>query len=398
MGIFNHRDAARSPDIAGMRKQAARFRERLSEVKAQIGTSEFAWYPYPTLASFDHLDRLLKGGHRSVLALAEDLPLLDLGCQDGDLSFFLESLGCDVHAVDFPEWNHNHMLGVARLREALGSRIELHEIDLDSQFRLPDHLFGLAFFFGVLYHLKNPFQALEILASRARYCLLSTRIAQYTPGSKTRIKDEPLAYLLNPRETNDDPTNYWIFSEAGLRRLFERSGWQVLEFITVGCTENSDPVSAQADERAFCLLRSRVAGDGRLELRNGWHRLECASYRWTERRFSARLKAPVPGRPARLTLRFHLSAETLAQLGPITLGAQVSGVPLSSQTYAAHGNQLYSCEVPAAALTGARVEVEFALDRAVPPSPQDRRELGVVVPFPAPSGDAVDAEPPLTLE
>lgn len=381
---------ARNYDIAELRKLAGRFRERLARAKAQIGTGEFPWYPYDTLSAFGALDRLLRGKHRSVLALADDLPLLDLGCQDGDLSFFLESLGCDVHAADFPDWNYNQMRGVFRLREALDSRIEVHEIDLDSQFRLPDHLFGLAFLFGVLYHLKNPFQALEILASRACYCLLSTRIAQYTPGRRTRIQHEPLAYFLNPRETNNDPTNYWIFSEEALRRLLQRSGWQVCELITVGCTENSDPVSPQADERAFCLLRS-LAADGRMELRNGWHRLEHDSYRWTERRFSVRLKAPAAGQPARLKLRFHLPEESVAQLGPITLSAEVNGVALAAAIYASPGNQLYASDVPAAALAGARVEVEFTLDKAAPPSPKDSRELGVVVPFSA------DADPPALL-
>jgi hypothetical protein len=32
------------------------------------------------------------------------------------------------------------------------------------------------------------------------------------------IKDEPLAYLLDHRETNNDPTNQWIFLR-GLEKL-----------------------------------------------------------------------------------------------------------------------------------------------------------------------------------
>lgn len=370
-------------DIAELRKRTGAFRKRLAEAKARAGTGEFAWYPYETLSAFDHLDRTLTGANRKLLALAEDLPLLDLGCQDGDLAFFLESLGYEVHAADFPDWNCNQMRGVARLRETLGSRIAVHEIDLDSQFQLPDRLFGLAFFLGVLYHLKNPFQALEILSHKVRYCALSTRIAQYTAGRKTKIQSEPVAYLLNPRETNNDVSNYWIFSEAGLKRLCERAGWEVCDFAAVGCTRRSDPVSAENDERAFCLLRSRRVGDGRLELRDGWHRLEHDAYRWTARRFSARLKVPAPGRPARLTLRFHVP-----EAMPLTISAAVGGVPLSAGKYDAAGNHVYSREVPAAALTVARVEIEFVVDRARA-VPGDERELGVVVPF---------AEPPITLE
>ena len=39
-------------------------------------------------------------------------PVLDLCCADGDLSFFLESLGCSVTAVDLPQTNYNRMAGV----------------------------------------------------------------------------------------------------------------------------------------------------------------------------------------------------------------------------------------------------------------------------------------------
>jgi hypothetical protein len=77
-------------DVTEIRKQAGQFRKRLVKAKAQIETAQFEWYPYETLSAFDHLDRLLTGSHRFLLDLAEDQPILDLGCQDGDLSFFFE--------------------------------------------------------------------------------------------------------------------------------------------------------------------------------------------------------------------------------------------------------------------------------------------------------------------
>ena len=68
----------------------------------------------------------------------------------------------------------------------------------------------------------------------------------------------PVAYLLDPTECNNDNTNYWIFSEAGLRRILSRTGWDILDFITLGNDRDSDPASPKGDERAFCLVRSRV--------------------------------------------------------------------------------------------------------------------------------------------
>ena len=39
-------------------------------------------------------------------------PVLDIGCGDGDLSYLLASLGCDVTAIDLPASNFNWMTGV----------------------------------------------------------------------------------------------------------------------------------------------------------------------------------------------------------------------------------------------------------------------------------------------
>ncbi|HSH26254.1 MAG TPA: hypothetical protein VK972_00560, partial [Wenzhouxiangella sp.] len=64
--------------------------------------------------------------------------------------------------------------------------------------------------------------------------------------------------LLHPEECNNDPTNYWIFSAPGLIRLAERSGWTVRATYRVGDTKQSDPSSAEHDERMFLALESRV--------------------------------------------------------------------------------------------------------------------------------------------
>ena len=81
----------------------------------------------------------------------------------------------------------------------------------------------MAVLLGVLYHLRNPFYALEELASRASYCLLSTRVARRFPDGSVMPGGVPLAYLLGERELNADETNYFIFSEPGLRTLLQRT-------------------------------------------------------------------------------------------------------------------------------------------------------------------------------
>ncbi|WP_258344087.1 class I SAM-dependent methyltransferase [Saccharopolyspora gregorii] len=243
-------------DFDTLRERALAFREELLARKEKIAPAEFDWYPYDTMANIFHLDRLLTGPQRQVFDRIAGSRIADIGAADGDFGFFLEhELGCSVDVVDNPPTNFNGLRGARRLVEELSSAVRVHEIDLDSQFALPAQHYGAVFFLGLLYHLKNPFYVLEALAQRAELCFLSTRVARQAPDG-TPLREQPVAYLLDPAEANDDATNFWIFSEAGLKRLFARTGWEVVEFTTVGCADGSEPARADRDERAFALLRS----------------------------------------------------------------------------------------------------------------------------------------------
>lgn len=372
----------RELDIAEIHRRAQAFERVLDGAKARIERQGTAinWYPYRSLSSLAVIEKLLTGEHRRLLALAGEDPILDLGCADGELAFFLESLGFQVHAVDYPETNTNGMQGVRALKRELNSKVEILATDLDSQFVLPAPRYGLAFFLGTLYHLKNPFYVMERLAAHALYCVMSTRVARFAADRRTPIRDLPVAYLLSPGEANQDWTNYWVFSEAGLKRLIERTGWEILDFLTVGNTRRSDPASWEGDERAFCLLKSLPAETARkAELFRGWHELEYGCWRWTEKEFAARLRVP-PHRPrVSLKLRFFLPAAVVTRLGPVRLDASVDGVPLEAETYAQEGEYVYARALPEAAAAGETVLVEFRLDRALPPDEEDPRERGLIV-------------------
>ena len=127
---------------------------------------------------------------------------------------------------------------------------------LDSQFELPRDQYGLVFMLGILYHLQNPFYILRELSRRADHCLLSTRVIRVAGPERTPVADLPLAYLVGPDETNNDPSNYWMLSPAGLERLVCRADWQVLESDSSGDVVSSDPSSPDHDERMFMLLKS----------------------------------------------------------------------------------------------------------------------------------------------
>jgi len=234
------------------------FDKKLALQKKEI-SDKFPWYPYGSLNNFIHLREILNKKPIEIL-IGENNKILDIGAADGDLSFFLESLGYKLDIIDNGPTNFNNLQGARLLKEKLNSSVGIHEIDLDSQFKTPGERYDLIFFLGILYHLKNPFYILESLSRISKYLILSTRIAQFTPDG-TSIKKSSLAYLLSPTESNNDSTNYWIFSDEGLRRLFDRTGWDVLEMMTVGDKKASNPRDQDRDERAFVLLRSKNYSD-----------------------------------------------------------------------------------------------------------------------------------------
>ncbi len=366
-------------EISQLVEQANQFQTLLDKIKAQLTGIDFPWYPYDTLGNLVHLDALLTGERRYLLDLVDREMVLDIGCADGALSFFLESLGCQVRAVDWPATNYNGLRGIRELKRALGSSVDICARDLDRQFDLPCERYGLVFLLGVLYHVKNPYYLLETLAGHARYCLISSRVARLTPDKQTDFQRLPIGYLLGTGEANQDWTNYWIFSEAGFRRILERTGWEVCDYMSAGNTTDSDPVTSQGDERAFCLAKSRLEGfDFTGRLLHGWHELEPGNWRWTERKFALNAGATAGGRAA-FELRFSLPEQIFARLGPLTLRATVNGAPLPAETYSQPGDHVYAQAIDPASLGAANIAIEFELDKALPPSEQDRRELGIIV-------------------
>lgn len=241
-------------DITEVKERAFAFSKTMEDVKRE--PVPFPWYPYSTLSNFVHLERLFTGDRRGLLDEGKGRSVLDIGCADGDLSFFLETLGYEVEAIDHAPTNMNGLQGFRTLKERLNSSAVVHDVNLDSQFTLPRPHYRLVFFLGILYHLQNPYYALRQLAGAAEYCFVSTRITRLSADRKTDLSGLPVAYLLDEKETNNDPTNYWIFTETGLRRILARTGWEVCDYLNLGNTVDSDPVGADKDERAFCLLRS----------------------------------------------------------------------------------------------------------------------------------------------
>jgi tRNA (mo5U34)-methyltransferase len=359
---------------------ATEFHQRLKSIKNEAPLGEgLEWYPWISLASFEILDQFLEGDVDALRELTRNDPVLDVGCGDGDIAFFLESLGARVDTVDYAPTNYNAMVGVRTLKRLLKSGIAIHTIDLDERPNLPSSNYGLTVMLGVLYHLKNPFLVLEAMARHSRHIFLSTRIASTTPDRKLSFGAQPMAYLVDEDELNDDPTNFWIFSEPGLKRLVQRSGWTVRHYTTVGADPNSaDPVTKAGDVRAYILAESRVAAPAYgFHLERGWHRLEHGGWRWTERRFSVQLTLSAPLAPAVLRFLFRLPERVLAQRPAVTLAVKVNGFSLEPATFSTPGEHEYRGTIPSLAAGATLVELE--LDSALAPADGELRELGGIL-------------------
>jgi tRNA (mo5U34)-methyltransferase len=234
--------------------RAGDFAAALGEVKAGSRRDNF-WYPSDLMLNVRRLDELMEQASCVLDSLVRELPIADIGGGDGDCAFFFESLGHHVDLIDHAPANYNKLEGARALKDALGSSVEINDVDIEQGLRLPAPRYGLVLLLGLLHRLQSPYRVLEELSHRSRYCFLSTRVARFAPDG-TKIGRLPVAYLLDEGEIDDDATNYWIFSPAGLRLLLRRTGWEIVARVISGA-ERPDPVRPDRDARAFMLVRSR---------------------------------------------------------------------------------------------------------------------------------------------
>jgi SAM-dependent methyltransferase len=356
------------------------FRAELQALKQGLVVPDYGWYPYQTLSALGILTKLIEPVFEEIGPALTSGPVADIGCADGDLGLFCAHLGGQVDAIDHLESSFNQMRGIEVLREALSLSLDVHDIDLDGRFHLPRSDYTFAFFLGTLYHLKNPYYVLESLASHADWCVLSTRIAQTTPR-QTLIEDEPVAYLLDPREANNDPTNYWIFSASGLLRLLSRAGWTVIGHERIGPRLNSDPVRPEADERMFVLLKSRTRHPG-LFVRplHGWHAPENAAWRWTAKTFALEVVPPADGALSEFALRFEVPDLLLEAQDQVRVTCSIEGNPAGTITCTKPETLEFRGRFPDLSIRRA-LQLDFQVKSSYAPAAGDVRELGIIVPL-----------------
>jgi hypothetical protein len=151
--------------------------------------------------------------------------------------------------------------------------------------------------------------------------------------------------------------------------------------LSIGCKRKRkwatpEPLTEQAFPTAI-TFSSATSG---AQFLTGFYPVE-DSWRWTKKDFSVVLGRPAAtaGKRTDIALTFNVPDAIIQKLKSITLYASINGHNLSSATYTNPGDYSYVQEVPPASLASEKVSVDFHLDKALPPTAGDPRELGIVV-------------------
>jgi len=175
-------------------------------------------------------------------AIPEDLSgksVLDVGCNGGFYSIQMKRRGADrVVAIDTDEQYLEQARFAAKVSNA---EIEFRNL---SVYRVGDlrEQFDLVLFMGVLYHLRHPLLALELLhenvvadvlvtQSLLRGAKESMEVARDFPFWEEEVfeRDEfPRMYFVENRFAND-PTNWWIPNRSCFEAMLRSAGFEILD-------------------------------------------------------------------------------------------------------------------------------------------------------------------------
>jgi tRNA (mo5U34)-methyltransferase len=150
--------------------------------------------------------------------------VLDVGAWDGFFSFEVERRGASrVLATDHFAWKGRgwgSKEGFEFARRVLGSRVEDREIDVYDLSPGTVGQFDVVMFLGVLYHLKEPLQALERIAAVAKRLLIVETVVDLLNVGRPAMAFYPTT------ELNGDDTNWWAPNLACLAHMLRVCGFK----------------------------------------------------------------------------------------------------------------------------------------------------------------------------
>lgn len=175
-------------------------------------------------------------------AIPQDLrgkSVLDIGCNAGFYSMEMKRRGADrVLGIDF---DAGYLEQARFAADVNGLDIEFRELSVYDVGKLGER-FDIVLFMGVLYHLRHPLLALDLLyehvvkdilvfQSLMRGAAETIEVQDDYPFSETRIFDNPAfprMYFIEHRYSHD-PTNWWIPNLACAEAMLRSAGFDVID-------------------------------------------------------------------------------------------------------------------------------------------------------------------------
>ena len=165
--------------------------------------------------------------------------VLDIGCNAGFHSIQMKRRGAArVVAIDSEPMYLSQARFAAELSEA---EIEFRQMDVYDVAQLGER-FDLVLFMGVLYHLRHPLLALDLLhdhvvkdtlvfQSMLRGSAETASLLPDYPFSETDVFDSPDYPVLHFVENRyaGDPSNWWIPNRACAEAMLRSSGFEIID-------------------------------------------------------------------------------------------------------------------------------------------------------------------------
>jgi SAM-dependent methyltransferase len=187
--------------------------------------------------------------------------VLDVGCRDGLYSFMAERRGAaEVIGID----NDLSKGAVEVLIPHFGSAVQMHELNLYDLTPARFGTFDVLIFADVLYHLRYPFRAFQILRELANpEAMLIVRTALYSGN-------EDLAMLYCPigLESPYEPTSCTFFNRKGLTDSLSSLGWRTVSVSLSGPRKNR---ANQVEIRGAVFVCEFTGRIGNEQVDQYWH-------------------------------------------------------------------------------------------------------------------------------
>jgi len=165
--------------------------------------------------------------------------VLDIGCNGGFYSIEMKRRGADrVLAIDFDD---RYLSQAKFAAEALGCEIEFRKLSVYDVQELSEQ-FDVVLFLGVLYHLRHPLLALDLIHEHVARDLFVFQSLQRGSETTEQIQDDyefwetdvferpgfPKLYFIEKRYAGD-PTNWWIPNRAAVEGMLRSAGFDLVD-------------------------------------------------------------------------------------------------------------------------------------------------------------------------